>query len=120
MSREPSASLCRAVSACNRRSASMERQQVAARRFEWFSETIQIEKTVPGMKSASWNLAGGSRHGANGRAKPAGIRGAKVCAQGSRPRSCDLLEAAGGSEPAKAPNDLGFDLSHRPPIAIQA
>ena len=98
----------------------MERQQVAARRFEWFSETIQIEKTVPGTKSANWNLAGGSRHGANGRAKPAGVRGAKVCAQGSRPRSCDLFEAAGGSEPAEAANDLGLNLSHRPSVAVQA
>jgi hypothetical protein len=98
----------------------MERQQVAARRFEWFSETMQIGETVPGTKSASWNVAGGSRHGANGRAKPAGVQGAKCYAQGLRPTSCDLLEAAGGSEPAKSPNHLGLNLSHRPPIVIQA
>src|ERR1700674_3647532 len=72
------------------------------------------------MKSASWNLAGGSRHGANGSAKPAGVRGAKGCAQRARTTSCDLLEAARGSGPAKAPNDLGLNVSHRPPIAIQA
>src|ERR1700693_961277 len=81
---------------------------------------MQIGETVPGTKSASWNLAGGSRHGANRSAKPAGVRGAKGCAQGSRPRSCDLLEAAGASEPATAGDDLGLNFSHRPPIAIQA
>src|SRR5450631_4402877 len=81
---------------------------------------MKIGETVPGTKSASWNLAGGSRQGANGSAKPAGVRGAKGCAQRARTRSCDLLDSAGGSEPAKAPNDLGLNLSHRPPISIQA
>src|SRR6202521_3190931 len=81
---------------------------------------MQIEETVPGTKSASGNLAGGSRHGANGSAKPPGVRGAKGCAQRARRTSCDLLGAACGSEPAKAPNDLGLNLSHRPPIAVQA
>src|ERR1700674_5770555 len=81
---------------------------------------MQIGETVPGTKSASWNLARGSRHGANGGAKLAGVRGAKSCAQGSLPCSCDLPEAAGGSEPAKARNDLGLNLNHRPPVAVRA
>src|SRR5450759_4279692 len=81
---------------------------------------VQIEKTVPGTKPATWNLAGGSRHGANGRAKSAGVGGAKGCAQRARTTSCDLLKAARGSEPAKAPNDLGLNFSHGPPITIQA
>ena len=81
---------------------------------------MQIGETVPGSKSATWNLAGGSRQGANGRAKPAGVQGAKSCAQGLWTKSGDLLEAAGGSESAEAPNDLGLNLSHRPPVAVQA